>query len=86
MGTPAHPLRAYRLRQSPPVTLKNLAERVGTTKATLSRIETGKHINMSKGLLEKVISETGLSAAILRPDLASLFAAGKPQKRRRRAA
>jgi transcriptional regulator with XRE-family HTH domain len=36
-----HPIRAWRLRQTPPVSLDVLARRVGTSKGALSRIETG---------------------------------------------
>lgn len=81
MGTPEHPIRAYRLNQSPPVTLEDLAKRIGTTKPNLSRIETGKQ-PLSEALMKKLIAETGLSAAALRPDLAKLFAPGTPKSRR----
>jgi transcriptional regulator with XRE-family HTH domain len=68
-----NPLRTYRLSQTPPLKLDDLAERVGTTKANLSRIETGKQL-VSEALLPKLVAETGISARVLRPDLAELFA------------
>ncbi len=78
MDASVHPVRAYRLRQKPALTLEVLAGRVGTTKANLSRIETGQRV--SEDLLPKLVAETGIPAATLRPDLAKLF------KRARRAA
>lgn len=75
MAESVHPVRAYRLRQNPPVKLRELAKRLGTTTANLSRIETGKQA-VSEGLLRKLVSETGISARIFRPDLAELFAPG----------
>lgn len=83
MGTPAHPVRAYRLSQSPPLKLEDLAVRIGTTKANLSRIETGKQ-SVSEVLLARLVAETGISARALRPDLAKLF--GPPVKGPRRKA
>jgi transcriptional regulator with XRE-family HTH domain len=50
-----HPLRAYRLRIGE--SLAALAHRVGTSKATLSRIETGKQ-NASLTLIAKLKAET----------------------------
>jgi transcriptional regulator with XRE-family HTH domain len=82
MEASVHPVRAYRLRQNPPVTLEDLAGRLGTTKANLSRIETGKQI-LSEGLLPKLVAETGIPAKSLRPDLAKLFGAAREPTRRR---
>lgn len=84
MGTSEHPIRTYRLSQTPPLTLEDLAERVGTTKPNLSRIETGKQ-PLSEALLKKLVAETGISARKLRPDLATLFLPAKTAKRVHRA-
>ena len=72
MATQENPVRAYRLSQNPRVKQGELAERIGTTKANLSRIETGKQI-VSEALLPKLVAETGIPASALRPDLALLF-------------
>lgn len=80
-----HPVRAFRLEQNPPLTLEDLAERIGTTKANLSRIETRKQ-ELCVQLLPRVVAETGIPARQLRPDLAKLFDDGRRQKRRRIAA
>lgn len=77
-----HPVRAYRLSQSPPVKLRELAKRLGTTTANLSRIETGKQA-VSDVLLVKLVAETGISARVFRPDLAALFAEGPGRPRDR---
>jgi transcriptional regulator with XRE-family HTH domain len=50
-----HPLRAYRHRIGE--SLAAMARRIGTSKATLSRIETGKQ-NASLGLIVKLKAET----------------------------
>jgi len=85
-----HPIRAYRRAQKPPLRLEDLANRVGTTKANLSRIEGGKRKPSNK-LLRKLVAETGIPAASIRPDLAGLFfkPAARPARgmlRRKRAA
>lgn len=85
MDASVHPVRAFRLRQNPPVTLEDLAGRIGTTKANLSRIETGKQ-TLSDQLLAKVVTETGISARLLRPDLAKLFGVDRARRRQERAA
>jgi transcriptional regulator with XRE-family HTH domain len=74
-----NPVRAYRLNQTPPLKQEVLADRIGTTKANLSRIETGKQ-TVSEALLPKLVAETGIPARVLRPDLAKLFAT--PRARR----
>ena len=51
-----HPLTRYRHRHG--LSLDALAARVGTTKATLSRIESGKG-NPSVGLMQRVIQASG---------------------------
>jgi len=85
MDARLHPLRAYRLGQDPTITLEDLADRLGTTKASLSRIESGKQ-QLSEELLRKLVAETGISASALRPDLAKLFMKPPRQSGRDKAA
>lgn len=85
MDASVHPVRAYRLAMDPPVKLEDLAERIGTTKANLSRIETGKQ-KLSEDLLPKLVAETGIWAGKLRPDLAKLFVRPRRRSRGRKAA
>jgi transcriptional regulator with XRE-family HTH domain len=66
----------------PPVKQRDLAERIGTTKANLSRIENGKQ-ELSVELLPKLVAETGISASRLRPDLEKLFVSTRSRRRRR---
>jgi transcriptional regulator with XRE-family HTH domain len=82
MDASVHPVRAYRLAKKPHVKLEDLAQRIGTTKANLSRIETGKQ-KLSEDLLPKLVAETGISASRLRPDLAKLFTRSSPRPGRR---
>ena len=75
MGTPLHPVRAYRGREK--ITLDQLADRIAVqtgarpSKAKLSRIETGKQ-PVSIDLVAALRTITGLSAEELRPDLAPI--------------
>jgi transcriptional regulator with XRE-family HTH domain len=80
MDASVHPVRAFRLRQDPPIKQEVLAKRIGTTKPNLSRIETGKQ-RVSEDLLPKLVAETGIPAAVLRPDLAKLFNGPRARKR-----
>lgn len=84
MDDAVHPLRAFRLRQQPAMSLNALARRLATTKATISRIETGKQ-RITEALLGKLVAGTDIPAHVLRPDLAKLFAS-PPTRRRARAA
>lgn len=72
MDASVHPVRAFRLRQKPPLSQEHLASRIGIHKGNLSRIEAGQQ-RISEDLLPKIVAETGIPAAILRPDLAKLF-------------
>lgn len=54
-----HPLREYRKQRG--LSLDLLAQRVGSTKSWLSRIEAGKE-RPSMALVEKLKAQTGLSA------------------------
>ena len=68
----AHPLKRW--RNASGITLVDLAKRVDTTHASLSRIENGEQ-TPSGPLVRKLIAETGLPARVLLPDLARLFEA-----------
>lgn len=81
MDVSVHPVRAFRQRQKPPLPQAALAKRLGITKPHLSRIETGQQ-RVGENLLPRVVAETGIPAAIIRPDLAKLFRGN----RRKRAA
>jgi transcriptional regulator with XRE-family HTH domain len=61
--------------------LEDLAARIRTTKANLSRIETFKQ-TISDELLANVVAETGIPAGRLRPDLAKLFRVSRARPRR----
>lgn len=72
MDVSVHPVRAYRLRQKPAMSLEDLAIQIGTSDANLSRIENGKQ-QISEDLLIKLVAVTAIPARVLRPDLAKLF-------------
>lgn len=74
MAQSVHPVRAFRLRQEPPLRLKQLAERVGRSKATLSQIENHKR-PVSLDLLPTLAQVTGIAPQELRPDLPELLKA-----------
>lgn len=78
METPAipNPVRAYRLRQDPPIKLQALADRLSIDRITLWRIETGKQ-RVSEDLLPRIVAETGIPGGELRPDLAPAFEAAE---------
>lgn len=62
-----HPIRAYRERQAPPLSQEQFADRVGVTRFTVMRWESGGLINERK--LPAVSKEIGVPAKDLRPDL-----------------
>jgi transcriptional regulator with XRE-family HTH domain len=64
-----HPIRAYRERQSPPLSQGEFGERVGVTRFTVMRWEGGAPID--EKLLPAVSKETGIPARELRPDIAA---------------
>lgn len=70
MDQSVHPIKAYRTREN--VKLDELAVRLSTSKANLSRIE-NRLQQVSEDLLPRIVAETGISAAELRPDLAEYF-------------
>lgn len=76
-----HPLRDYRERQTPPLTQEQLAKQLGTTKATVSRWETGER-KPEPEELPKIEAKTGIPPRLLRPDIAEIF---NPPRRSTRA-
>jgi transcriptional regulator with XRE-family HTH domain len=82
MDDSVHPVRAYRLRRNPPISLEDLAERAGTTKGNLSRIENRRQ-GISKRLFPKLVAATGIPAHVLDPDLAKLFQLARPRRPKR---
>jgi transcriptional regulator with XRE-family HTH domain len=65
-------IKAYRLSQTPRLTLKGLGDQVSRSKATISKIENNLQLPSPK--LAKALSEiTGVPAKELRPDLAELL-------------
>lgn len=69
----AHPLRAFRDRQTPKLSQKGLAELLGVARETVSRWESGIR-NVDDDCLPKVVEKTGIPATELRPDLVRLLA------------
>lgn len=67
-----HPLRAYRLKQEPRLSQRQLADLLGVKRTTVARWETGTR-KVDKELLPKVSEATGIAPAELRPDLAALL-------------
>lgn len=67
MSENAHPIRAYRERQTPPLSQGQFGDRVGVTRFTVIRWENGSPIDEKK--LPAVSREIGIPAKELRPDL-----------------
>jgi transcriptional regulator with XRE-family HTH domain len=61
-----NPIKSYRLKAG--LKVRELAEKWGTSFATLSRIENGTQ-RVPEKLLPKITEATGKTAAELRPDL-----------------
>lgn len=57
-----HPMRAFRLRQEPPLSQATLAELAETSEATICRIENGQPY-VRQPLLKRLMKITGLPAA-----------------------
>lgn len=72
MQAASHPLRAYRNQHKPRISLDSLAKSIGRSKATLSRIETGKQ-DLTVDIARKIAAATGIPLRELRPDLAKEF-------------
>lgn len=70
-----HPLKAFRKRQRPPLTQKQLGDSVGVTRETVARWEAGIR-KIDDELLPKVADVTGIARTKLRPDLADLMKRG----------
>lgn len=70
MSDTTHPLRRWRTEQDPKVTLEALADQIGSTKASLSRVETGD-IRPAPDLMNKIVEATkgAVDRHDLRPDL-----------------
>lgn len=72
METSGQLIRAFRHRQSPRLTVEDLANKAGRSKATISKIE--RDLQVPSPRLAKALSEiTGIPAKVLRPDLAELM-------------
>ncbi len=67
MSENAHPIRAYRERQTPPLSQGQFGDRVGVTRFTVIRWENGSPIGEKE--LPAVSREIGIPAKELRPDL-----------------
>jgi len=67
-----HPIKAWRERQTPSLSQEGAAKRVGVTRFTWMRWESGSPVDVD--LLSDVARETGIPAKELRPDLAGIFA------------
>lgn len=64
----AHPLKAFRQRQTPPLTQTALAELLGVSRASVSRWESGLRLP-EEDLLPTIAEKTGIDPGELRPDL-----------------
>lgn len=71
MSENAHPIKAYRERQVPPLSQGQFGERVGVTRFTVIRWENGSPIDKDK--LPEVSKTIGVPAKELRPDLADEY-------------
>ena len=69
---PNHPLKTYRLSHEPRLSQQQLADRFAVTRTTVARWETGTR-KIDPDLLPKISTETGISRAVLRPDLVELL-------------
>jgi transcriptional regulator with XRE-family HTH domain len=67
-----HPLKAFREEHKPPLTQEELAIRLGVTRTTVARWETGTR-RLGEVMLPKVSKKTGIPVRTLRPDLAVLM-------------
>ena len=63
----SHPLRLYRERHNPPLTQEQLAALLGTTKATVSRWESGKRVPKTRDL-PRIAELTGIHPEELIPE------------------
>lgn len=67
-----HPLKAFRDRQTPPLSQKQLADMLNVSRISVVRWETGAR-NVDIDRLTTISELTGIAPADLRPDLAELM-------------
>lgn len=67
-----HPLKAYRESQDPPLSQEQLADRLGRSRVTVTRWESGARKPEAEDLIVIHI-KLGIAPALIRPDLAKLF-------------
>jgi transcriptional regulator with XRE-family HTH domain len=67
-----HPLTVYRRAQVPPLSKAELAARLRTSRASVTRWENGAR-KIAATLLPEIAALTGIPARALRPDLAELI-------------
>lgn len=66
--TDANPLKAFRERQTPPMTKAELAKLLGVSRPVAHRWETGER-KIGLEALQRVSEKTGIPKRDLRPDL-----------------
>jgi DNA-binding XRE family transcriptional regulator len=64
-------IRAWRERQSPPISQEEAGKRVGVTRFTWMRWESGAPVEIKR--VPDVSRETGIPARDIRPDIAGHF-------------
>jgi transcriptional regulator with XRE-family HTH domain len=78
-----HPLKAFREKQTPPLSQQQLADLLDVDRVTVTRWESGSR-RVDETKLDLVSERTGIGAAQLRPDLARYFPAHRRQAVRRK--
>jgi len=73
-----HPLRAFREKQAPPLSQRQLADLLGVSSTAVSRWEAGER-KLDEEKVTMVAEKTGIPPADLRPDLAALLRHGAAQ-------
>jgi transcriptional regulator with XRE-family HTH domain len=66
------PLKAFRKKQNPPLSQRQLADLLGVDRVTVARWETGRR-KIDGERLSDVSAKTGIPRTKLRPDLAALM-------------
>lgn len=69
-----HPLKAFRIRQDPPLNKAALAKLLGVPRSSITRWEQGIRYP-GKHIVPTIAKRTGIAPAELRPDLAQMFKA-----------
>jgi len=67
-----HPLKAFREKQDPPLSQRQLADLIGVKRETVTRWESGSR-KIDEDKLPTVAQQTGIPKTELRPDLAELM-------------